>query len=151
MKRFLFIILLIGFVRADPIEDIGNVLVYALPASTVGLIALHKDLNGLKQYGLSAFADEGITFGLKYTVKELRPNHYDYHSFPSGHSSTTFTAAEFLWKRYGWKFGLPAYVLATFTAYSRVESKWHYTHDVIAGGAIGITCSFGITKKEKNK
>jgi len=142
--------LCLGLVYADPIEDIGNVLVYALPAAALGVIAYNKDLIGLKQYGLSSLVTEGVTFGLKYSVKELRPNHYDYHSFPSGHSSTTFAAAEFLRKRYGWKFGVPAYALAIFTAYSRVESKWHFTHDVVTGAGIGIIYSFIFTTKKKS-
>lgn len=36
-------------------------------------------------------------------------------------------------KRYGWKYGIPAYVAATFVAVSRVESKEHYVQDVLAG------------------
>jgi membrane-associated phospholipid phosphatase len=149
MKKFLFVfILLFGFTYADPIETTGNILVYAIPASTVGIIAYHKDWQGLKQYGLSLLIDEGLTFGLKYLVHELRPNKYDYHSFPSGHSSTTFCSSEFLWKRYGWQVGLPFYTLAAFTGYSRIESKWHYPHDVLAGATIGISCGYVFTSKK---
>jgi membrane-associated phospholipid phosphatase len=149
MKKFTIIFLLIIFRsnHADPIEDIGNVLVYTLPASTVILTICNHDIKGLKQYSISSLIDEGITLGLKYSVNELRPNHYDYHSFPSGHATITFAAAEFIRKRYGWQYGVPAYAIAIFTSYSRVESKWHYSHDVIAGGMIGITCSFIITTK----
>jgi membrane-associated phospholipid phosphatase len=52
-------------------------------------------------------------------------------------------------KRYGWEYGIPAYVAATFVAYSRVESKQHYTHDVIAGAAIGIGSSYLFTRPYK--
>jgi membrane-associated phospholipid phosphatase len=149
MKKFFLIVCSLGIVsslRADLIETAGNVLVYAIPVATIGIILCHKDFRGLEQYGFSALMDEGLTFGLKYTVHELRPNCYDRHSFPSGHSSTTFTAAEFLWKRYNWKFGVPAYALAAFTGYSRIKSKWHYTHDIIAGAALGILSSYIFTK-----
>jgi len=64
----------------------------------------------------------------------------------TGHSSTTFAAAEFLRKRYGWGYGIPAYALATFTAYSRVESKNHFIPDVAAGAALGIISSYIFTK-----
>lgn len=58
----------------------------------------------------------------------------------------SFASAEFIRKRYGWEFGVPAYALATFVGYSRVESDQHYTHDVIAGAAIGILSSYIFTK-----
>jgi membrane-associated phospholipid phosphatase len=35
---------------------------------------------------------------------------------------------------------------ATFVAYSRVESRQHYTHDVVAGAAIGIGSSLAFTR-----
>ena len=49
-------------------------------------------------------------------------------------------------KRYGWEYGVPAYALASFVAYSRVEAREHYPHDVIAGAAIGVLSSFIFTR-----
>jgi membrane-associated phospholipid phosphatase len=126
----------------DPIEEAGNVLLYTLPTIAVATTVCNKDYHGLLQLGLSEALNEGITFGLKVTTHELRPNHSDYLSFPSGHASTTFTVAGFLWKRYGWEYGVPSAVLSSFTAYSRVESKYHYVHDVVAGAAIGLLSSY---------
>jgi membrane-associated phospholipid phosphatase len=130
----------------DLIEQAGNDLLFALPAATVGLALFKGDITGLWEYGLSSALSQGSTFGLKYSVHELRPNGRDYLSFPSGHSSATFTAAEFLWKRYGWQYGAPAFALATFTAYSRVESRNHFVHDVAAGAALGFFSSYIFTK-----
>src|SRR5207247_9514252 len=67
-------------------------------------------------------------------------------SFPSAHTSISFSAAEFMRERYGLEYGVPAYALASFVAYGRVESKQHYAHDVIAGAAIGIASSYIFTK-----
>lgn len=74
---------------------------------------------------------------LKVTVNETRPDGGRY-SFPSGHASTAFAGAEFIRKEYGWGWGTPAYLAASFVAWSRVDAKRHYTHDVLAGAAIGI-------------
>jgi len=52
-------------------------------------------------------------------------------------------------KRYGWEYGIPAYALASFVAYSRVEARDHYPHDVIAGASIGIVCSYIFTRPYK--
>jgi membrane-associated phospholipid phosphatase len=90
----------------------------------------------------------GVTYGLKYTVDEKRPNGGS-HSFPSAHTSISFSAAEFMRKRYGWEYGIPAYAAASFVAYSRVESREHWPHDVIAGASIGIVSSFIFTKPYK--
>jgi PAP2 superfamily len=78
-----------------------------------------------------------VTAGLKYSIDETRPNG-EAHSFPSGHASIAFTGAEFIRKEYGWHWAAPAYVAAGFVGWSRVESKKHYTHDVVAGAALGI-------------
>ena len=52
-------------------------------------------------------------------------------------------------KRYGWEYGVPAYAAATFVGYSRVESKQHFTKDVVAGAGIGILSSYIFTKPYK--
>jgi membrane-associated phospholipid phosphatase len=77
-------------------------------------------------------------------VNAERPNGGG-QSFPSGHASVSFSSAEFLRKRYGWGWGLPAYALASFVAYSRVEAGKHYTRDVVAGAALGGACSYLFT------
>jgi membrane-associated phospholipid phosphatase len=131
---------------SDPIEQAGNALLIALPASAVAAALYNRDFPGLWEYGLSVLLNESVTFGLKNTVHELRPDRSDRLSFPSGHSSTTFTAAGFLMKRYGWQIGVPALALATFTAYSRVEANKHFIHDVAAGAALGFISSYIFTK-----
>ncbi len=129
----------------DSIESAGDLLMYLLPASAAGLTLVYKDGQGTWQFGESAALALGVTFGLKYTIEEKRPNG-EPRSFPSGHASISFASAEFVRNRYGWKVGLPAYVLASFVGYSRVEANQHYVHDVMAGAAIGIISSTLFTR-----
>ena len=129
---------------ADGIEIAGDILVVALPATAAGLTLGFRDGQGALELGKSAALMLGVTYGLKFTIDEKRPNGDD-QSFPSGHASISFASAEFLRNRYGWEYGIPAYVAATFVAFSRAESKRHYTHDVIAGAAIGIGSSYLFT------
>lgn len=56
------------------------------------------------------------------------------------------SAAEFIRKRYGWEYGVPAYALAGYVGYTRVESREHYAHDVVAGAAIGFLGTFFFTR-----
>jgi membrane-associated phospholipid phosphatase len=147
---FLLIVLTLCFTpgidarASDAVEKVGDVLVYVLPATAAGMTLIHKDGEGALQFGESAALTLGVTYSLKYIVDETRPNGGSY-SFPSAHASISFSSAEFIRKRYGWEYGVPAYVAATFVAYSRVESREHYTHDVIAGAVIGIVSSYIFT------
>lgn len=134
---------------SDGIEKTGEILTFLLPATAAGLTLRSMDTEGMLQLGESAALALGVSYGLKYTVDETRPNGKD-HSFPSNHASIAFASAEFMRKRYGWEYGMPAYIAATFVAYSRVESKQHYAHDVIAGAAIGILSSYFFTQPYKN-
>lgn len=78
-----------------------------------------------------------LTQTSKYAFNETRPNGGS-HSFPSGHTAAAFTGAEFIRKEYGWWWGIPAYAMASYVGWSRVDARQHYTHDVLAGAAIGI-------------
>jgi membrane-associated phospholipid phosphatase len=133
---------------SDGIETAGDVLSFLLPATAAGLTVGFMDTEGMLQFGESAALALGVSYGLKYAINEKRPNGGD-HSFPSNHTSISFASAEFMRKRYGWDYGIPAYIAATFVAYSRVESKQHYTHDVIAAAAIGIGSSYLFTQPYK--
>jgi membrane-associated phospholipid phosphatase len=153
--RILVLAMLICFTSSiyvqanDGIEVAGDVLTYLLPATAVGLSLGYKDGKGALQFTESTALALGSAFALKYTISEERPNHDDHHSFPSAHSSVSFSSAEFLRMRYGWEYGIPAYAVATFVAFSRMQAKKHYLHDVIAGAAIGIGSSYFLTQQYK--
>jgi len=132
----------------DDIETAGDILQFVLPITAGGLTLGLQDYQGTLQFGESFALTEGVTYGLKYAVNEKRPNGGS-HSFPSAHTSASFAPAEFIRKRYGWEFGIPAYAAASFVAYSRVESREHHTQDVLAGAAIGIGSSFLFTRPYK--
>lgn len=138
-----------GYVEAgDNIQLAGDVLQLVLPATAGGLTLGYRDWQGSLQLAESSALTLGVTYGLKYTVNERRPNGGT-ESFPSGHTSISFCAAEFMRKRYGWEYGIPAYAAASFVAYSRVEAREHHPHDVVAGAAIGILSSCIFTRPYK--
>ncbi len=127
------------------IELAGDVLELALPVGAGGTTIGLRDWKGSLQLAESEGLTLAATYALKYSLNTRRPNGGD-HSFPSEHASVSFSAAEFVRKRYGWKGGLPAYAAASFVAYSRVESNNHYSYDVIGGAAIGILSSYIFTR-----
>lgn len=128
------------------VEVAGDVFACLLPATAGGLTLGYRDGKGTLQFAESTALALGSTLALKYTIREERPNGDGHHSFPSAHSSVSFSSAEFLRMRYGWEYGIPAYAVATFVAFSRVRAKQHYLRDVIAGAAIGVASSCLFTR-----
>ncbi len=123
-----------------------DVAVVALPVAALAGVLIEHDWEGLKQGALSGVTMLGATYILKYAVKEDRPDHSNKHSFPSGHTGTSFATATFLQRRYGWKVGVPAYVVATYVGWGRVYAKKHHWWDVLAGAAIGAGSSLIYTR-----
>lgn len=77
----------------------------------------------------------------KKSVRELRPDGGDYESFPSGHTASAFTAAEYLYQEYKdvspW-IGYGGYAVAASVGVLRLYNNHHYLGDVLAGAGLGI-------------
>jgi membrane-associated phospholipid phosphatase len=130
------------------IEKTGDILQIALPAAA-GLSTLFlKDKKGFWQFAKSYGSTLILTYTLKYLVDKPRPDGAkDGHAFPSGHTASAFSGASFIQKRYGWAYGAPAYALAGFVAYSRVEglNDRHDPWDVLGGAAVAIGSTYLFT------
>lgn len=134
----------------DSVEDAGDILEVLLPVSAAFGTVIHNDIVGVRQFACVGLTTLITVEGLKYSINRERPNGYE-RSFPSGHTAAAFASAGFLQMRYGWGYGIPAYALAAFTGYSRVESNNHWTSDVLAGAAIGIGANLIFTSKYAEK
>ena len=127
------------------INTSGDVILFALPIAAAGSTLIIKDKEGSIQFLKGLVLNQAITFGLKLAIDKRRPDGSDTNSFPSGHTSTTFQAATFIQMRYGIEYGIPAYLLASYTGFTRIYSKKHYFLDVLAGAVIGIGSSYLFT------
>jgi membrane-associated phospholipid phosphatase len=85
-----------------------------------------------------------ITNGLKFAANRTRPDGAKY-SFPSGHTSSAFATASVLQRRFGWKVGVPSYVVASYVGASRVATSHHFVTDVLFGAGIGIAAGRATT------
>ncbi len=121
----------------DGIETAGEVLRIALPVAAGGLSFARDDDDGVLQLGVSELASEATSYLISRAVREDRPDHSGTHAFPSDSAAMSFSAASYLQIRYGWSYGLPAYGIAAFVGYSRVEADKHRWGDVLAGAVIG--------------
>ena len=67
------------------------------------------------------------------------------------HTSVSFAGAAFIQRRYGWKWGIPAYAVASYVGWSRTYGKKHDWWDVAAGAAIGIGSAYIFTRPFASK
>lgn len=66
----------------------------------------------------------------------------EFRSFPSGHTAMAFSMAAAGAKRHPeWWVQVPAYALATCVGFQRIDSRVHWTSDVIVGAIIGYVVS----------
>ena len=140
--------------REHAVETVGHVLHYALPA-TAGLTTLFlKDKEGSKQFLKSFAANLAVTYTMKYAFNKPRPEGAtDGLAFPSGHTSAAFQGASFIQRRYGWKYGIPAYLLAGYVGYSRIEglNDRHDGWDVLGGIIVGVGSTYLFTTPYEKK
>jgi membrane-associated phospholipid phosphatase len=89
---------------------------------------------------------EFVTQSLKHTVRRERPDGSGANSFPSGHAADTMAFATALERHLGWRFAVPAYVLASYVAMSRLHDNVHFLSDVTAGATVGIIAGRTVTR-----
>ncbi len=129
--------------------------VYAL--NMAGVKGKHHFIDRTVLYALSMAISTAVTVTVKNTSKELRPDGSNLFSFPSGHTSSAFVAAEFLRREYKhlspW-YGIAGYIVASGTGFLRIYNNKHWLSDVVAGAGIGILsvhAAYWIYPKLKNK
>lgn len=135
MKTLAIIVLCLTCVaaRADMIQTSGDVLQIALPAGAVGATLWHNDTEGLGEFALGLGSGMGITHSLKLC------------DMSSGHTTSAFASAEFIRKKYGLWYGVPAYALAGWTGYSRIHAEKHEWYEVGIGAVVGMSSAWFFT------
>lgn len=105
--------------------------------ATAALQIAFDQENGIK-HGRAIMLTAASHITLATAIGRERPSGRNNLSFPSGHGSSAFATATSLAYAYGWKAGVPAYLLATAIGASRVSQNTHWISDVVSGAALGI-------------
>lgn len=98
--------------------------------------------------GIASGMGEGI---IKHTVKRVRPCHKldddeqlinkpKYYSFPSGHTTASFSVVGVALICCPPAVIIPIFVLASLIGFSRIYLRVHYLTDVVVGVFLGILC-----------
>lgn len=124
---------------------VGTGVAIALPIAAAGISWSKNDWEGIGQLALTTGATVGTALLLKQFVKEERPDYSDDRSFPSDTAALAFAPASYLWDRYGWEYGAPAYGAAIFSGYTRVAAQDHHWWDVAASAGIAWGYTFLFT------
>lgn len=130
------------------IQDIGDFAQHAPAITSLIVIVANKDKKGFWQFAKSYGVNIATTYALKIAIDKPRPDgRTDGHAFPSGHTSVAFQGASFLQRRYGWSYGIPAYAVAGFVAFSRLEGihDRHDGWDVLGGIVVGVGSTYLFT------
>ncbi|MDR3317225.1 MAG: phosphatase PAP2 family protein [Puniceicoccales bacterium] len=152
--------MLFFFVKACIAQEIfvamGDFLHIAIPCLSFAVSLFYRDKEGAKQFLYALLMMILTTQGIKFLTKDtpigVRP-YGGSKSFPSGHTASSFQGALFLYKRYGWKWGILSIGLAILTAYSRVYGQYHHWRDVVAGLFIAfvINICFVTSLRKRNQ
>lgn len=126
-------------------ETAGTAVAVALPLVAGGITAYKRDWNGTAELLVTTALTVGTVYGLKHLIRECRPfaqpcaqGGPNWDSMPSDTAALAFAPAEFLRERYGWPYGMPAYVAAGFVGWSRVDARKHHWYDVAASAGISL-------------
>jgi len=113
------------------------------PKGYLGVCVLLCAFGNDKMYETGKMASAGfvesglLAFALKETIRRARPlNKNAEDSFPSGHSTVSFTLATIVSHQYP-RLRVPIYLMAIGTGFSRIYLGKHYPSDVLAGAVLG--------------
>ena len=130
---------------------VGTGVAIALPLVAAGISIHNSDWKGVAQLTTETLLTVGTAFALKSIVREERPNGTGHNSFPSDTTALAASGSSFLWGRYGWQYGLPAFLATQFVSYSRVQAHQHRWYDTLASSGIAAGYGFILTTPFKKR
>lgn len=137
----IWIILSIGLIIPKKTRKIGFVMIIALILNGIICNIILKPM-------LARIRPFDVNTAVKLLINKPRD-----FSFPSGHTSASFTAASVLFFRKS-KLFVPSLVLAFLISFSRIYLYVHYPSDVLAGLVLGVLCGYighrAVASKEIN-
>ncbi|AFI05750.1 phosphatase PAP2 family protein [Helicobacter cetorum] len=143
------------------LQEIGDVLRF-LPIF-VGTVSLAmRDYRGFGELAVGTLAAQTVIYGIKGAFSAAhkngakvefakRPCCNSWRGMPSGHAGGVFSAAGFVYYRYGWKPAIPVIALAILTDASRVVAKKHSVLQVVVGSLIGWGVAYLFTTRYRPK
>jgi hypothetical protein len=127
-------------------KDLGEGIDFALPVAAAAVVIYKRDWKGAGDLVESSLLTIGTAYALSRIVVERQPDG-EPHSFPSVNSAIGASGASFLWSRYGWQYGLPAFLFKQVAGYSLGRGKQDRWYDSVASSAIASGFNFLLTPR----
>ena len=113
----------------------------SLPRSIIAFLRSVDWPRQCTSVGVGQVINYSLGAGIKAWIKEERPDHSDFNSFPSRHASTAFSLSYTIGNFMGqyspwWLYG--AHAVANGVGFQRVMAARHWPSDVMAGACIGV-------------
>lgn len=96
-----------------------------------------------------ALAVNGVSTVLLKASTNTRTPDGERFGWPSGHTSSAFTAAAVLHEYYGPWVGVPSFALAGMVGYQRLDSRVHDFSDVVFGAVMGYVIGTSVARDDK--
>ena len=135
------------------LRNTGNILLVALPVSAVGVSLAHDgDWKGIGQFALAAGLTVGAAYALRSAVRIERPDRSDFNSFSPPDVALADSSASYLWQRYGWQYGVPAYAARFLVSYALTDAKKNHWYDTLASSALSFGFNYAlVTRYHENR
>jgi len=146
----------------DDFERLGDVLTLA-PVGVLIVSVGMKDYEGAWQLAAGSLATQGAIEMIKKSFQLAHNNGHsvgfakrpccdnNFEGMPSGHAGGAFSAAGFVFYRYGWKPALPLIGLGIITDASRVYARKHTVWQVLIGSVIAWGFAYAFTTPYKQR
>jgi membrane-associated phospholipid phosphatase len=124
---------------------------FALAAAGYALTLSIDDIKGYETSKtlFNALIINGVSTLLMQVATNAEAPNGDNLSFPSGHTSSSFTMAAVLDEAYGPLVGVPLYALAALVGYERVQARSHDFSDVAFGAVLGLVIGKSVAREHR--
>jgi len=132
------------------LRNAGNALIIALPVAAAGASALHRDWKGFGEFTISAALTVGTAYALRQMVRDRRPDHSDFRGFTPPDLALADSSADYLWNRYGWQYGVPAYAAQLVSSYALTDGKKNHWYDTLGSAALAFGFDYAIVSRYRS-
>lgn len=130
------------------LRNTGNILLVALPVTAIGVSLAHDgDWKGIGQFALAAGLTVGSAYALRAAVRIQRPDHSDFNSFSPPDVALADSSASYLWQRYGWQYGVPAYAARFLVSYALTDADKNHWYDTLASSALSFGFNYALVTR----
>ncbi len=139
-----------GASTPDPsMRKAANIVTIALPITAIGVSLLHhRDWKGIGEFAVSAGLTVGSALIIRQIVRNQRPDHLgDFHSLTPPDLALADASSDYMWSRYGWRYGVPAYLASAFVSYALTDAKKNHWYDTLATGALAFGFNYAIVDR----